>query len=336
MSIRVIRPGLLTTVQDLGRMGMQQYGVIVSGAMDSFALRIANLLVSNEEHEAVLEITLSGPSLLFEHDALIAISGADLSPSIGDQTVPAWRPIWVRAGSQLDFGAPVRGCRAYLSVAGGIDVPLVMHSRSTYLRAKLGGLEGRPLANGDRIPFRSESRQAFEMMKGLAERAIDRPFHSTSWFACTDLPGYTDHPTIRVMPGGQHEWFTEESQIAFVSEEYRVTPQSDRMGYRLSGPSVRFRLRRELISEAVTFGTIQVPADGQPIILMADRPTTGGYAKIAQVATVDLPILAQLKPGSKIRFQQISIDEAQSLYRSREALIQKLRCGIRLMNHSGM
>ncbi len=332
MSIRVNRPGLLTTIQDLGRYGLQQYGVIVSGAMDPLALRISNLLVGNEQHEAALEITLSGPALLFERDTLIAITGADLSAVIDGQRVPLWRPIFVKQGSLLEFGSPIRGSRAYMSVAGGFDVPLVMQSRSTYLRAGVGGFKGRPLQTGDVLHLRSASRFATRQLKRMSEKDSERPFVATTWFAGLDLATYADDPTIRVISGGQNDWFDDESREAFVSEPFRVTKQSDRMGYRLAGPTLRFIQPRELVSEAVTVGTIQVPPEGQPIILMADRPTTGGYAKIAQVATVDIPVLAQLKPGAQIRFLTISVEGAQELYRSRESIIQRLGCGIAQMN----
>ena len=332
MSIRVNRPGLLTTIQDLGRYGLQQFGVIVSGAMDPLALRISNLLVGNEQHEAALEITLSGPALLFDREALIAITGADLSAVIDGQAVPLWRPIFVRQGSLLKFGSPIRGCRAYVSVAGGFDVPLVMHSRSTYLRARLGGFEGRPLQTGDVLNLRAASRFATQQMKRMSEKDSKHPFVATDWFAGLDLAEYSDDPTIRVMSGGQNDWFEDESREAFVSESFRITQQSDRMGYRLAGPTLRFIQPRELVSEAVTVGTVQVPPEGQPIILMADRPTTGGYAKIAQIATVDIPVLAQVKPGAQIRFLTISVEESQELYRSREAMIRRLGCGIAQMN----
>ena len=330
MSIRVLRPGLFTTLQDLGRTGLQQYGVIVGGAMDPLALRIANLLVANDEGEAALEITLSGPSLVLDRDSLIAITGGELSPTIDGQPVPAWRPVWIRGGSRLDFGAKISGCRAYLSVSGGFDVPLVLHSRSTCLRGKFGGFQGRPLQTGDTLPLRPPSRRATERTICLANEADGRPFQSTSWYAGSDLQEDSNNPVIRVVAGGQFDWFPDESRQAFFSEEFQVTPQSDRMGYRLAGPPLAFRQSRELLSEAVTMGTVQVPPNGQPILLMADRPTTGGYAKIAQVVTVDLPILAQVLPGSRIRFQAISLAQAQDLYRSREAMIQRLRCGINL------
>jgi antagonist of KipI len=330
MSLRVLRAGMLTTVQDLGRTGFQQYGVIVSGVMDPHSLRIANLLVGNPQQAAGLEITLMGPTLLFEQDALIAITGADLSPRINQQLVPAWRPVWVRAGSQLDFGALRFGCRACLAIAGGIDVPLVMNSRSTCLPAQLGGYRGRSLLIDDSLPVGSASPQAIRRIRQLVEAASDQSMSSVTWFAGMDLTNYAKEPTIRVIPGSQYDWFTAASQKTFFSETFCISPQSDRMGFRLSGPLLQQQKPRELVSEAVTFGTIQVPADGHPIILMADRPTTGGYAKIAQVIAVDHPVLAQMKPGSTVRFQAITLEAARQEFHSREAQIDRLRCGIPL------
>lgn len=330
MRLRVIRPGLQTTIQDLGRSGMQQYGVIVGGAMDSVALRIANMLVGNPQHEAALEITLVGPQLLFERDALIALGGADLSPTIDHQPVPAWRPVLIREGSRLEFGGPRSGCRTYLAVAGGFDVPLVMNSRSTSLRANFGGFHGRSLATGDTLSVRPPSCRNLEIIRHLSKVVTKEPFAAATWFAGLDFAEDASEPLVRVMKGRQIDWFTQLSQQEFVAGEFQVGTQSDRMGYRLSGPMLRFRQARELLSEAVTMGTIQVPTDGQPIILMADRPTTGGYAKIAQVASVDLPVLAQVKPGSRLRFEWISVEQAQGLYRARERLIQKLEYGLRL------
>lgn len=328
MSIHVLRPGLMTTFQDLGRTGLQQYGVIVSGAMDSLALQIANQLVCNDDGEVALEVTLSGPSLRVEQDALIAITGADLSPTIDGQTAPAWRPVWVRAGSQLDFGAPHSGVRAYLAIAGGFDLPMVMNSRSTYLRAKVGGLEGRPLRTGDTVSFRPAAPTASRRIDRLARTANGRPFAASNWSADYSMLGYSNGPVIRVTPGNQQDWFTTESLTAFYRDEFHVTPQSDRMGYRLAGPPLQFQTPRELLSEAVTMGTIQVPGNGQPIILMADRPTTGGYAKMAQVATVDLSALAQVRPGATLKFQAVTLEESQSLYRHQREMIERLRQGI--------
>jgi antagonist of KipI len=314
MSIRVIRPGLLTTVQDLGRWGKQRYGVVVGGAMDPFALRMANLLVGNDEGAAALEMTLLGPTLRFEQDALIALCGGEFQAKRDDDTMPTWRPIFVKQETSLNFGSAVSGARGYLAVAGGINVPLVLGSRSTYLHGKFGGCEGRALQEGDLIP-----------VVGPTLAVSPSSFH---WRVGSLIPAYDHSPTLRVILGSEFDWLTAGSQEQLFSAEFEVTPQSDRMGYRLSGPGLELSSLRELISEAVCPGTIQVPADGQPILLMADCATTGGYPKAACVASVELPLAAQLRPGSKLRFAAISLAEAQSLLRQREADIARLKVGL--------
>jgi antagonist of KipI len=331
MSIQVIRPGLLTSIQDLGRFGMQKHGVIVSGSMDSFAHRVANILVGNQESEAVLEITMLGPKLQFKEDSLIAICGGNLSPTIAGQTIPEWRPVFVKKGSLLSFGAVKSGCRAYLAVMGGFDIPDIMDSRSTYLRAGIGGFNGRALKEGDVLHVQTPSDLAVRRIRRLYDKAGTKAVAVSEWSVSKEiLPAYQQNPMIRVIRGGQFDWFTVESRERFFKDEFLVTPQSDRMGFRLTGQQLSFSEPQELISEAVTAGTIQVPSEGNPIVLMADRQTTGGYPKIAQVATVDLPIIAQVKPGEKVRFQEIQLEEAQVLLRSRETEFQLLIQGVSL------
>lgn len=314
MSIRVLRPGLLTTVQDLGRWGKQRYGVVVGGAMDPFALRMANLLVGNDEGAAALEMTLLGPTLQFEQDALIALCGGEFYAKLDDNILPVWRPVFVPRGTSLNVGSAVSGTRGYLAIAGGIDVPHVLGSRSTYLHGKFGGHEGRALQDGDLL--------------SIAESTLAVSPQSCNWRIGSLIPAYDDRPTLRVIPGSEFDWITPQSQEQLFSNEFEVTPQSDRMGYRLSGPRLELASPRELISEAVCPGTIQVPADGQPILLMADCATTGGYPKAACVASVDLPLAAQLRPGYKLRFAAISLAEAQALLRQREADIERLKVGL--------
>ncbi|WP_285848279.1 biotin-dependent carboxyltransferase family protein [Paenibacillus sp. MER TA 81-3] len=319
MSLYIIKSGLLTTIQDQGRFGYQQQGVIVSGAMDSFALRAANMLVGNDQGDAALEITLRGPSIRFDAEALIAICGGNLSPSIGGQKVPLWRPVLIRAGEVLEFGPCIWGARAYLAVAGGIDVPLVLQSRSTYLRAGLGGLEGRALRTGDVLRCGAVSDCAAKYTRNGLAALESKPFAAAPWFiGFPSRPAYAQQPVIRFIQGRDFRHFTEESKAAFVSRPFHVTPQSDRMGYRLEGPAIRLMQPFEPISEAVSFGTVQVPREGNPIILMADRQTVGGYPKIAQVASVDLPVLAQVKPGESIRMAEISLEQAEVLYMDTE------------------
>ena len=307
--LRIDKGGLQTTVQDLGRRGVLQYGVIASGVMDPYSYRAANILVGNRGDEAALEITLIGPCITFLSDCLIAITGADLSPSINDVPVGIWRPVYVKKGSRLAFGKNVSGCRAYLAVSGGIDVPEVMGSCSTYLRASIGGFKGRGLQKGDIIPIGRETR----FKKPDARLMKDSSFAQASWrVSGNHIPVYSSEPIVRVTEGRQADWFNSSSLQAFYNQHFEVTANSDRMGYRLNGPHLKLDNPAEMLSEAVSFGSVQVPPDGQPIVLMADRQTVGGYPKIAQIATVDLPRVGQLKPGDTVRFRQVPLEEAQS------------------------
>jgi antagonist of KipI len=314
MLLRVVKPGLLSTIQDLGRYGSQKYGVIASGAMDVFAHKSANIMVGNAELEATLEMTVIGPVLQFDSDMLISICGANMSPAINGIPVPMWRPVLIRAGECLQFGASRIGCRCYLGVAGGFDVPLEMNSYSTYLRAGIGGMEGRPLKAGDQLSSKIPSSLGRQIMAKLFSISEQGAFAAVPWFISNHImPSYEANPTVRVIEGPQFSWFDQKSISDFVSKPFRIQPQSDRMGYRIEGPPLTLINRRELLSEAVTFGTVQVPPDGNPIILMADRQTTGGYPKIAQVVSVDLPLLAQTQIGSRISFRLVSLREAQEM-----------------------
>ena len=327
MSLRILRPGLLTTVQDLGRFGYQQNGIIVSGAMDALALRVANRLVGNDDTAAGLEITLLGPRIRFEAAHLIALTGAHLSPTLNGQPVTGNRAVWVATGTELAFGPAVAGCRAYLAVAGGVAVPLVLGSRSTYLRAGFGGHEGRALRSGDALPVGALTVVGNRLVQQLA-----RP--EAAWAAASFTPGPAlcprpqYRPVLRAVRGPEYGQFAAASQRAFWQEPCTVTPAADRMGYRLHGPPLVRREETELLSSAVTFGTVQVPAGGQPIVLMADHQTTGGYPRIAQVISVDWPALAQAAPGQQLRFREVSVAEAQALYAAREAAVAGLRRGI--------
>lgn len=328
MSITVIKPGLLVTLQDAGRRGYGRYGIITAGAMDTSAYRIANRLVGNEDEQAVLEITWSGFAVEFHSDRWVAITGGDLSPSIEGVKVPMWRPVLIKAGRVLRFQQPVTGCRAYMAVSGGFDVNHVMGSSSTYLRAGIGGYEGRPLKTGDTL-------HAHPSMVPVvsSERYLDDygGFLTAKWAVSAErYPGPGQETLIRVLKGRQYDDFDDGSKQALFGERFTVTPQSDRMGYRLSGPLLQLTHAKEYISEPVALGTVQVPADGQPIILMADRQTLGGYPKIAQVATVDISLIAQLSPGAAIRFAGISLAEAEQLYAAHVREFRMLESMIKL------
>lgn len=330
MSIQVIRPGLLTTIQDSGRYGYQKYGVIASGAMDLYSLRLANILVGNHENEAALEITLLGPALQLTENALIAITGGDLSPTVNGQPLPLWRPIYVKKGCTIKFGACKTGCRAYLAVAGGYDIPEVMDSQSTYLRAGIGGYQGRALQAGDRLDLKPLQAGNDSLIQAFPHVQEDANFAAPSWYASQEHIRTAAVTTVRIMRGIQYEQFSASSHEALWRECFQVTTQSDRMGYRLTGPSLQLAQPMEMISEAITLGTIQVPPDGNPIILLADRQTAGGYPKIGQVALVDVDKVAQVRPGGSIQFQEISVAEAEQLYLEREQTISHLYTSIRL------
>ena len=302
MALEVLDGGLLTTVQDLGRYGYERFGVPIAGAMDPFALRAANILVGNSPGEAALEITLVGPTLRTTESCLIAIAGADLSPRVHGWEVPLWMAIFVRRGWIIEFGERKSGCRAYLAVAGGIDVPLVMGSKSTYLRGGFGGFEGRALRKGDLIP--------------VGKPTFHLPSLAGKEFPSDRIPDYSDAPEVCVILGPQDDHFTEEGIATFLSSEYKVSPASDRMGYRLQGPEIAHKGPTGIISDGIVLGSVQVPADRQPIVMMADHQTTGGYPKIATVISADIPLLAQCVPGaSTVTFEAITVGEAQARYR---------------------
>ncbi|MFC5591966.1 biotin-dependent carboxyltransferase family protein [Sporosarcina soli] len=326
MTVKILHPGLLTTVQDLGRFGSQQFGVIVSGAMDPYSLRIANLLVGNDQGEGALEITLMGPSMQFQQDQLIAITGGNLQATINGERVPLWRPIVVKKGSVLQFKNAVQGCRAYIAFAGGIDVPEVMGSKSTYMRAGIGGYKGRALQKGDVFSCGKMGEQS----RSLNREWEDLREHLTWTVNYNALVNLEQTQTIHVLKGTEFDRFDRASQLALFEGTYTLTSSSDRMGSRLEGPVLSLSETFELLSEGVTYGTIQIPPNGQPIILMADRQTTGGYPKIGQVMTADLPSLAQLRPGAKIRFKEASLEQAENEYMNKERIIQKIKTGVHL------
>ncbi|NMH72136.1 biotin-dependent carboxyltransferase [Bacillus sp. RO2] len=304
---QVMKPGLLTTLQDLGRTGYQEFGMVVAGAMDAFALQIGNLLVGNEKGEAALEVTIMGPELKALEDVVVAICGGNLSPKVNGKQAPMWKSFKVKKGELIEFGRPVEGARAYICVEGGFDVPVVMGSKSTYLKAQIGGLQGRALEKDDVLYGESTN-----------EATTGRSIHPD------EIPSYEKEMEIRVCLGPHLDAFHDSSVETFLSATYEITPQSDRMGYRLKGPKIQHKTSADIISEAIPLGGIQVPADGSPILLMADRQTTGGYTRIATVISYDIPLLAQAQPGTSIRFREVSVEEAQVLYLKRAKLFSVL------------
>ncbi len=299
--LHVVRPGLLTTVQDLGRFGSQRFGMPVSGAMDPLALRLANRLVGNPDGAAGLEATLTGPELWFEGDAVIAITGGDLSPCLDAAAVPTWTAILARNGTRLTFGVRRHGARAYVAIAGGLEVPEVLGSRSTHLRSCTGGLRGRALARGDVVVIGRSS--------PAAGRRLGDPLPMSL------RPDYTSNPTLRMIAGPQVDRFPRTTFDTLISSRWVMSLQSDRMGYRLEGPPLEHLEAADIVSDATPCGAVQVPASRQPILLMADRQPTGGYTKLAVVITADLPLAGQLVPGDAIRFTETQVRDAQEALR---------------------
>ena len=327
MSVEVLRPGMLSTLQDLGRHGYQHYGVVVDGAMDEVSHRVANLLVGNDEAEATLELTLLGPELRFARDTLIALAGADMAPHADGRPVPMYRPLWIAAATRLAFGAARRGCRTYVSVGGGYAVAPVLGSRSTFLSGAIGGFQGRALRAGDVLPIGDAGGERFgALRKALAP---GKPgFSAARWFMASPEDLHLPTP-MRVTQGRHWKLFSAEGRKRFLGSEFRIGAQSNRMGYRLEGPAIIPARAVDLVSEAISFGTVQVPPDGKPIVLMADRQTTGGYPKIADVIGADLPRLAQRCPGEVVRFARIDLDQAQALLLARETALGRLREAVR-------
>lgn len=311
MGIIVEKPGILTTVQDLGRVGYQRDGIIISGSMDSLSMKLANILLGNKLTDAVLEVTLIGPSLRFLEDTIIAICGGDLSPTINKKSISLNKPYIVNKGDILEFGFIQSGCRCYIAIKGGIQVEEVLGSKSTCLPAGFGGFQGRALQKGDIIPITSIKISNTTKLNWRLSSQFDQFLHSNN--------------PIRFFKGRHHHLFKEESKVAFQTESFVLTKDCNRMGYRLEGPKLSLINQQEFYTEGVAFGSVQVPSNGQPIILMADHQTTGGYPKIAQIISIDLPRLAQLKQGDSIHFSEITFIEAQQHVIDRENEIRALQ-----------
>lgn len=300
----VIQPGAYTTIQDRGRFGYQQFGVPICGVVDSFAYRVANCLVGNSQSEAVLEATVLGPTMKVLGEAVVAVTGGNLSPILNDAPLPMWSSVAVHSGDTFQFKGVRSGCRAYVGVAGGIDVPIVMGSRSTYVAGKVGGIDGRSLAAGDRL----------RRGNGKGKAGIRVP---------ADLvPSYSNDIEIRAILGPQDDYFSE-SIDKFFTSTFKVSTKADRMGYRLEGDPILHKegIVKSIISEPSVPGGIQVPPDGQPIILLVEQ-TVGGYTKIATVISPDIGRVGQAKPGDRIRFRRVELEEAHRILRMEEEKIE--------------
>lgn len=304
--IRIIKAGPLTTVQDEGRSGGQQFGFPPSGAADKKALHTANILVGNRPGEGVLEMTLAGITAQFFRDCTIALTGADMPALLNGNPIPRYQAVWVTAGSILHMTTTRNGCRSYLAVGGGFALPEVMGSLSTGLKFSMGGFQGRKLRQKDEIPLKAPS-----LLLHPETRKCPPPV-------------YGEKITLRASPGPQDDLFTEEDLAAFFSSPYTVTPASDRMGVRLEGTKLTGKNGMDIISDGIAPGSVQVPSGGQPIVLMCDRQTVGGYAKIATVYSADLSLLAQAVPGTEIRFEKITLAQAHRLLQAEREEEQSL------------
>ncbi len=306
--IEVQFPGLLTTVQDLGREGFGPMGVAPAGAADPISLRLGNRLVGNNESAPALEMTLLGGAFRFSDGAIVALTGSEFDADLDGKPVELWETVEARPGQTLRLGPTRSGARCYLCVRGGIDVKRFLGSASTHVLSGLGGLNGRPLRKGDVLEILPTT--ASFRNRTVAPRVVE------------DL---SRRKILRVTIGPQSDWFSESSQRLFYSSAYRVTEESDRMGLRLEGSPVPVRSGRQMITEGVSLGAVQIPAGGQPIILFVDQQTTGGYPKIANVISADIHRVGQLRPRDEIRFERIELETARSLLRDQEELLASER-----------
>jgi antagonist of KipI len=324
MSVTILKPGIMSSVQDLGRWGFQQFGVPVGGALDKLFASLANIICGNDEKEAVLEMTLQGSSILFNENTHCAFTGGGCKVFVDDVELPFNRLLYIPAFSILTTQPAARGCRTYLAVAGGWDIPKTMGSASTYVPSAIGGVKGRNLIAGDILPFKKRKYTIpSSSMKLLGDKI------QTSQWQVPDLIAHDEDPRmIHVVPGPEYDLFDEGSRNTFFQSTYTIGLQSNRMGYRLEGEKLLMKEKQEMVSTPVASGIIQVTHDGTPIILMADAQTTGGYPRIARVCSSDMSKLAQKRPGEKIRFCPIS--EEESLHRQKELnkILNRVKTGI--------
>ena len=305
-TIKILDAGLLTTVQDLGRYGFQRYGVSASGVMDEYSAKIANKLVGNKVGEAVLETTLKGIQIEFLQNTAVAITGGNCDVTLNGTKIELWQSYLVNRGDILKMGICRSGLRNYLAFAGGIDVPIIMNSKSTNLKAKVGGFSGRKLMTGDIL--------------SVGVGSLEAPLTLNKHY----IPTYSKDIKVGVILGQQDDHFTEAGIKTFLNETYTVTQESDRMGIRLSsvsGATIEHKNGADIISDGITFGAIQVPGSGQPIVMMADRQTTGGYTKIGNVISSDLAKLAQATPGTKVKFVEYRLEQAVQAIKNNDIII---------------
>lgn len=304
--IRVLEPGFLTSIQDLGRFGYAHLGVSASGAADSLALRIGNLLVGNKEEAAGLEMTLTGGLYEFDKPCSVAITGSHFSPRLDSSEAPLWKAFNVAAGQRLKIGATQEGARCYLCVQGGFDLPLTLGSYSTHLMTSLGGCSGRALKEGDVLKVLSNT-------------------HAIAEAPSEDFSSWYQRDVLKVTAGLQEDFFPKKEIDLFYSSSYEVSEDSNRMGLRLLGPRLQHIAGSEIVTEGAPLGAVQVPQSGKPIILFVEHQTTGGYPKIANIISADMHRVGQLRPRDVVRFRKVSLEEARSAFLDRERLVDSIR-----------
>lgn len=310
MSLKIIEEGLYTTIQDLGRK-MRSYGFSTAGPMDIQAMRLANLIVGNDENAAVIEMSLIGPTIQFDCDALIAVTGADMSVNVEKENLDRYRPLFIKKGDTVQLRPSRKGAYGYIAVRGGIQTPKILGSRSTVMRADIESITGRPLRNGDQIPLKQ----------------LDLSLHDCNWYIPDFINEYigSQSQVVHYIRGPQFDWFHADS---FSQQKWQISSQSNRIGYRLQGEPIKTKHTGDLLTEATSFGTIQVPPNGLPIVLMADAQPTGGYPKIGQVIEADLPKLSQLSLTGTVQFKEVTIEDAYKRLVEQETFFQKMKCFI--------
>ncbi len=318
MSLLLQKSGILTTVQDLGRTGSMRFGINPGGAMDRAAARIANIIVGNDDNEAVLEMHFPGPQILFEADTIAALGGGDLGPTLEGEEIENWRPFFVKKGSLLKFSQKDLGNRAYLAVRGGLKLQSWLGSASTNVQAKLKGTLGHRCESGDRIALKQRSKPQQGEFRARVSASL--------------LPIYSPFPTVRITSGAEFKYLSDAGQRLFLDHDFYITTNSNRMGFRLSGSTLKLIKKREFISSAVSYGTIQILPEGQLIVLMADHQTAGGYPRIGHIISRDLPLIAQLGANDKVAFHLIDIKDAEDLTLEFERELNFLRVACRFQS----
>jgi antagonist of KipI len=316
MSITLLSKGILTTVQDLGRFGARRYGINPGGAMDTRAVRLINILLGNDQNEAVLEMHYPAPQITFDHDTIFALGGAEFAARLDGERVENWRPYFAAAGAVLSFHDKQMGTRCYLGIRGGFAIENWLGSAATNLKAQSGGFEGRALQKGDRLKGKGEGRSI--------SNSKFRFYISPNL-----VPYYNSFPTVRVIPGAEYYLLDEAAKAEFVGQNFSIGLQSDRMGFRLEGVPLKLETPHEFISSAVGFGTIQLLPDGQLIVLMADHQTTGGYPRLAHVITEDLPLVGQLGARDGVGFHVVDLAEAENALLESENELHLLRVALK-------